>query len=92
MTSSRSSVSHGTYACPQGGPSLAFSLHQPAAAAAQPTSGRAALIAHPYGRLGGCQEDHVVVALAECLAAEGWTVLRYDARGSGSSTGSVSWT
>ncbi|GAA5873349.1 hypothetical protein JCM3774_005951 [Rhodotorula dairenensis] len=91
MPGSRSTITHGTYTVPQSGPTLAYSLHQPTTPA-QPTATRAALIAHPYGRLGGCKDDHVVVSLVESLAANGWTVLRYDARGSGSSTGSVSWT
>ncbi|PRQ77425.1 Alpha/Beta hydrolase fold, partial [Rhodotorula toruloides] len=48
---------------------------------------RAALIAHPFGRLGGRKEDHVVAAIAELLADEGYAVIRYDARGAGESEG-----
>lgn len=87
MTSQRQTVEHGTHSISPDGPTLAWALHHPTQAGY-----RAALIAHPYGRLGGCKEDHVVVALAEKLASEGWTVLRYDARGAGVSTGSVSLT
>lgn len=89
MTTQRQTVERGTHSISPDGPTLDFALHHPTDAG---RSCRAALIAHPYGRLGGCKEDHVVVALAEKLASEGWTVLRYDARGAGASTGSVSWT
>lgn len=87
MTSQCQTVEHGTFSISPDGPTFAFALHHPTQA-----DHRAALIAHPYGRLGGCKEDHVVVALAEKLASAGWRVLRYDARGAGASTGSVSWT
>ncbi|POY73512.1 hypothetical protein BMF94_3449 [Rhodotorula taiwanensis] len=90
MTSPHVTVRHGTHTIEPGGPTLSYSLHQPNSA--RTDDARAAIIAHPYGRLGGCKEDHVVVAIVDALAGRGYTVLRYDARGSGSSTGSVSWT
>ncbi|GAA6000858.1 hypothetical protein JCM10207_004693 [Rhodosporidiobolus poonsookiae] len=79
---------HGTHTLADG-TTLDYCLHTPAAPPPQP---KAALVAHPWGRLGGRKEDHVVVALADTLADEGWTVVRYDARGAGQSGGSASWT
>ncbi|GAA5979138.1 hypothetical protein JCM10908_002817 [Rhodotorula pacifica] len=90
MTSSSYTTEQGDYTVAPAGPCLSYSLHHPTTAIQNAVS-KAAIIAHPYGRLGGCKEDHVVVALAGMLASGGWTVLTYDARGSGSSTGSVSW-
>ncbi|GAA5863431.1 hypothetical protein JCM1840_007525 [Sporobolomyces johnsonii] len=83
-------VQEGTLELPAG-PTLAYSLHFPTATS-RSNLRQAALIAHPYGRLGGSRHDHVVVALARMLAEEGWLVCRHDARGAGNSTGSGSWT
>ncbi|GAA5910925.1 hypothetical protein JCM6882_001933 [Rhodosporidiobolus microsporus] len=89
MTSVRSA----TYTISNGGPTLSYAVHLPPSSSANSTVlTKAALIAHPFGRLGGCKEDHVVVALARMLADEGWAVVRYDARGAGQSGGSASWT
>ncbi|GAA5974090.1 hypothetical protein JCM11641_003428 [Rhodosporidiobolus odoratus] len=82
-------VHHASYTVHNGGPTLSYALHLPCSALAPI---KAALIAHPYGRLGGCKEDHVVASLVETLAREGWAVIRYDARGAGESGGSASWT
>ncbi|GAA5928998.1 hypothetical protein JCM10213_004964 [Rhodosporidiobolus nylandii] len=82
-------VQYATHKAPNGGPALSYALHLPADSSAV---AKAALIAHPYGRLGGCKEDHVVVALAEMLAREGYAVVRFDARGAGESGGPASWT
>lgn len=87
MGSSYPLVRDGANRIEPNGPTLAYSLHLPSA---NPT--RAALIAHPYGRLGGSRSDHVVVALAELLCELGYAVVRYDARGAGESEGSASWT
>lgn len=79
---------------PTSGPALAYTLHLPSRSSNSPTSfcSKLAMIAHPYGRLGGSQHDHVVVSLARMLAEqEEYAVLRYDARGSGNSEGSGSW-
>lgn len=58
-----------------------------------PSPGRRfALIAHPWGRLGGCKDEPVTRCLAHSLASQGWTVFIYDARGVGDSKGSASWT
>lgn len=56
-----------------------------------PTSRSLAVIAHPYGFLGGTQHDHVVVATARRLARLGITALTYDSRGCGASSGRASW-
>jgi alpha/beta superfamily hydrolase len=37
----------------------------------------AALICHPWGRLGGSMRDSVVVSLRNVLSAEGFTVCRW---------------
>lgn len=65
---------------------LSYTLRLPSAS---PTS--LALIAHPLGRLGGSQSDHLVLSLAESLLAHGWGVLTYDARGAGASEGRASF-
>ncbi|GAA5855368.1 hypothetical protein JCM9279_001700 [Rhodotorula babjevae] len=86
-------VEHGTHTLRAGSPTLSFALQRPpASTTATLRPRRAALIAHPYGRLGGSKDDHVVRALAELLADEGFLVVRFDARGAGESTGSTSWT
>ncbi|GAA6030090.1 hypothetical protein JCM8097_009250 [Rhodosporidiobolus ruineniae] len=83
-------VEHGTYTLSNGGPTLSYALSLPSSS---PNSTcRAAIIAHPFGRLGGCKEDRVVVGLATMLAERGYAVLTYDARGAGESEGSASWT
>ncbi|SGY69279.1 BQ5605_C004g02985 [Microbotryum silenes-dioicae] len=54
---------------------------------------RLALLAHPWGRLGGSKDDHVVVGVMNALVKEGYAVCRYDARGVGGSVGvSATWT
>ncbi|EGG12660.1 uncharacterized protein MELLADRAFT_101116 [Melampsora larici-populina 98AG31] len=53
---------------------------------------RFALLAHPYGRLGGSSRDPVIRRLAFHLASLNWMVVLFDARGIGSSTGRASWT
>lgn len=83
-------IEHGTHTLRAGSPTLSYDLHRPPASTTAPR--RAALIAHPYGRLGGSKDDHVVQALAHLLADEGFLVVRFDARGAGESTGSTSWT
>ncbi|GAA5826105.1 hypothetical protein JCM11251_007167 [Rhodosporidiobolus azoricus] len=86
-------VRSGSYTLSNGGPTLAYTVHLPSTLStdsSRPT--KAALVAHPFGRLGGSKDDHVVVALAETLAEQGWAVVRYDARGAGESGGSASWT
>lgn len=80
-------VTHGTHTLRSGGPKLAYALSHP-----PDPRRRAALIAHPYGRLGGSKDDHVVQALADVLVEEGYAVVRFDARGAGESEGSTSWT
>ncbi|KAK4705603.1 uncharacterized protein P7C70_g597, partial [Phenoliferia sp. Uapishka_3] len=70
-----------------GSASLSWTLSSPPTA---PTN--LALIAHPYGRLGGSQHDPVVQALANRLIEDGWAVCTYDARGVGASTGSPTFT
>lgn len=56
-----------------------------------PATTKIAIIAHPYGRLGGSKDDHVVIQLSRLLARDGWAVVTFDARGCGSSTGSASF-
>ena len=87
---SRPRVTDGTVSIGSGGPDLAYSLHRPPVDPASRL--KLCLIAHPLGRLGGNRNDHVVVAVAQALVEDGWTVCRYDSRGAGGSTGSPSWT
>ncbi|KAI5477416.1 alpha/beta hydrolase, N-terminal domain protein [Pseudohyphozyma bogoriensis] len=54
------------------GISLAYILQQPTT---PPPAPKAAIIAHPYGRLGGAKEDHVLAGVARVLVEDGWTVL-----------------
>lgn len=90
MTSTTARVTYGTVQLSDG-PAIAYALHTPPSAPNQNV--RLALVAHPLGRLGGSKEDHVVTALAGLLSNDlGYIVCRYDARGSGGSTGSASWT
>ncbi|KAE8268092.1 hypothetical protein A4X09_0g4251 [Tilletia walkeri] len=52
-----------------------------------------AIVAHPYGSLGGCFDDHVVCALAEVLLVKRqFQVVTFNSRGVGQSTGRASWT
>lgn len=53
---------------------------------------RVAIIAHPYGFLGGSLHDHVVQTLKDTLCREGVPVLLYNSRGVGKSSGRASWT
>ncbi|SCZ92397.1 BZ3500_MvSof-1268-A1-R1_Chr5-2g07829 [Microbotryum saponariae] len=54
---------------------------------------RLALLAHPWARLGGSKDDHVVVGVTSALVKEGYAVCRYDARGAGGSVGvGATWT
>ena len=41
---------------------------------------KAAIIAHPYGPLGGSQDDHVVLEAAETLLQRGFTVGTFNFR------------
>eukprot|EP00128_Syssomonas_multiformis_P006569 Colp12_sorted_trinity150504_noHs@28194 len=50
------------------------------------------IITHPYGPLGGSMDNNVVLTYYKKLALAGHTCLRYNSRGIGNSTGSVSWT
>mmetsp|Transcript_21483 Transcript_21483/g.53990 ORF Transcript_21483/g.53990 Transcript_21483/m.53990 type:complete len:236 (-) Transcript_21483:63-770(-) len=52
----------------------------------------AAVVCHPWGRLGGCMDDHVVMSLRDALVQEGFTVCRFNFRGVGGSTGGASFT
>ena len=71
------------------GTAIAYTVYAPLANAARHGI---ALLAHPYGPLGGSQRDHVVVAVARALSSAGYRVFTYDARGAGSSQGKTSWT
>ncbi|CZT20599.1 uncharacterized protein RCC_06457 [Ramularia collo-cygni] len=51
-----------------------------------------AIIAHPYAPLGGSQNDHVVLALTQCLLEAGHIVVTFNFRGAGGSAGNSSWT
>ncbi|GAA6054984.1 hypothetical protein JCM3770_000478 [Rhodotorula araucariae] len=75
-----STVRQATHTLRAGVPTLSYACHLPEPRPGRPH--RAALIAHPWRRLGGSKDDHVVVALAEMLADEGYAVVRFDARGS----------
>ena len=44
------------------------------------TGSKGAIIAHPYAPLGGCYDDHVVLALAETLIAQGYVVGTFNFR------------
>ncbi|KAM0751611.1 hypothetical protein T439DRAFT_355518 [Meredithblackwellia eburnea MCA 4105] len=77
---------------PNNGPSLAYTLFTPQNESnSSPTQTKLALIAHPLGRLGGSQHDHVVQSLARSFVSQGWIVCTYDARGAGNSSGSASF-
>ncbi|SMQ49958.1 unnamed protein product [Zymoseptoria tritici ST99CH_3D7] len=53
---------------------------------------KGAAIAHPYAPFGGCQDDHVVLAVTHCLLKQGYIVVTFDFRGAGDSAGKTSWT
>ncbi|KJX94516.1 prolyl oligopeptidase like protein [Zymoseptoria brevis] len=53
---------------------------------------KGAVIAHPYAPFGGCQDDHIVLAVTHCLLKQGYIVVTFDFRGAGNSTGKTSWT
>ncbi|KAH9812886.1 Alpha/Beta hydrolase protein [Melampsora americana] len=65
-------------------------LDDPALAAEHIT--KFAVLAHPYGRLGGSSHDPVIRRVAFHLASLNWMVVLFDARGIGGSTGRASWT
>ncbi|KAA8910632.1 Alpha/Beta hydrolase protein [Sphaerosporella brunnea] len=56
------------------------------------TSRKAAVIAHPYGPLGGSLNDAVVQRLAAILLRRGYIVVLFNFRGVGHSRGHTSWT
>lgn len=41
---------------------------------------KGAIIAHPYAPLGGCSDDHVVLALTETLLGQGYIVGTFNFR------------
>ncbi|SNX81392.1 uncharacterized protein MEPE_00097 [Melanopsichium pennsylvanicum] len=52
-----------------------------------------AIIAHPFGRLGGSLDDPIVTHLASLLLTHAYVrVVRFNSRGVGKSGGSASWT
>jgi len=75
------------------GVSLSYALHLSIHSTSSSTSKRKlALVAHPWGRLGGSKNDHMVVSTSRMLQRQGYDVIRYDSRGAGESEGSASWT
>jgi len=56
-----------------------------------PNSSKAMIFTHPYPILGGNMNNPVVVGLFSYFAAHGYTVVRFNFRGVGRSTGSSSW-
>ncbi|GAA5863249.1 hypothetical protein JCM5353_008120 [Sporobolomyces roseus] len=75
------------------GVSLSYAFHPSIHSTSSSTSKRKlALVAHPWGRLGGTKNDHMVISTSRMLQREGYDVVRYDSRGSGESEGSASWT
>ncbi|GAA5969366.1 hypothetical protein JCM3765_001284 [Sporobolomyces pararoseus] len=91
MEESTRSTQRATHTLPDG-TNLAHVLHSPLARESSPSIPKLAIIAHPWGRLGGSKNDHMVVALSKLLCEEGYHVVRFDCRGSGESEGSASWT
>ncbi|GAA5936983.1 Mim2p [Sporobolomyces koalae] len=71
------------------GTHLAYTVH---VADSRRTRQQIALVAHPWGRLGGNRKDHMVVSISRELQNKGYTVVRFDTRGSGDSEGAPSWT
>jgi len=57
-----------------------------------PTSRRIAIIAHPYGPLGGTLHDPVVQHIAAVLVSHGFITATFNFRGCGHSKGRTSWT
>ncbi|KAL9121527.1 MAG: hypothetical protein Q9187_001912 [Circinaria calcarea] len=53
---------------------------------------KGAILAHPYGPLGGCYDDPVVQVVATEMLKGGFVVGTFNFRGSGSSKGRTSWT
>ena len=51
----------------------------------------AVVLTHPYGPLGGNMYNNVIVKLTQSLAREGFTTVRFNARGVAPSTGKTSW-
>lgn len=51
----------------------------------------AVILTHPYGPLGGNMYNNVIVKLTQSLAREGFTTVRFNARGVAPSTGRTSW-
>ncbi|KAK4050576.1 hypothetical protein OIO90_005043 [Microbotryomycetes sp. JL221] len=84
-------ILHGVHEVQPDGPRLAYTVYQPSQARQSTSSVKLALVAHPLGRLGGSRRDHVITSLSETLVSNGWTVLTYDSRGAGESTGSASF-
>lgn len=85
-------IHHSTHTLPDG-ISLSYTLHLSNRSTLESASKRKlALVAHPWGRLGGTKNDHMVISVSRMLQKEGWDVVRYDSRGSGESEGSASWT
>ncbi|KAM0787959.1 hypothetical protein ACM66B_006163 [Microbotryomycetes sp. NB124-2] len=85
---------HDKYEVSPDGPQIAYTLYSPSRTSSEAPHvepSRLAIVAHPLGRLGGTRQDHVVVSVAHMLAHNGYTVLTYDSRGSGQSTGSPSF-
>eukprot|EP00960_Hanusia_phi_P068002 766749-Hanusia_phi.AAC.4 len=52
----------------------------------------AAVLCHPWGRLGGCMDDHVILSVRNALIDQGFLVCRFNFRGVGNSSGSGSFT
>lgn len=52
---------------------------------------KSAFIAHPYARLGGSLNDHVVQSLATRLHKRGYSIYLINARGAGNSVGTPSF-
>ncbi|CAO1615064.1 unnamed protein product [Parajaminaea phylloscopi] len=51
-----------------------------------------AVVAHPYGSLGGSMADATVIAVTNTLVRAGFRVVRFNSRGVGRSSGRASWT
>ncbi|GAA5914513.1 uncharacterized protein JCM6883_003188 [Sporobolomyces salmoneus] len=88
MSQRTESIKDGTTTLPDG-THLSYSVHFPLD---QSTLAKLALVAHPFGRLGGSKNDHMVQSLSRMLCKEGYIVVRFDCRGAGESEGKASWT
>ncbi|KAG5929885.1 hypothetical protein E4U42_004077 [Claviceps africana] len=53
---------------------------------------QAAVVAHPYGPMGGCYDDGVLGSVAARLLGAGYLVGTFNFRGAGHSAGRTSWT